>query len=70
MGDQAKSLSLFATHLLEQNIDIRYIQVLMGHESSKTTERCTHVTTRGFSKIKSTLDGLRMSLEVGKRSSE
>lgn len=60
----------FATHLLEQNIDIRYIQVLMGHESSKTTERYTHVTTRGFSKIKSPLDGLGISLEVGIRSSE
>lgn len=52
----------FATHLLEQNTDIRYIQVLMGHESSKTTERYTHVTTRGFSKIKSPLDGLKISL--------
>jgi site-specific recombinase XerD len=52
----------FATHLLEQSIDIRYIQVLMGHESSKTTERYTHVTTRGFSKIKSPLDGLGISL--------
>ena len=60
----------FATHLLEQNIDIRYIQVLMGHESSKTTERYTHVTTRAFSKIKSPLDGLGLKLNSSNSSSE
>ncbi|HRI78380.1 MAG TPA: site-specific integrase [Cyclobacteriaceae bacterium] len=60
----------FATHLLEQNTDIRYIQVLMGHESSKTTERYTHVTTRGFSKIKSPLDGLGVSLMAQNPSAE
>jgi len=48
----------FATHMLEHGTDLRYIQSLLGHESSKTTERYTQVTKKGFENLVSPLDRL------------
>jgi integrase/recombinase XerD len=48
----------FATHLLEHGTDLRYIQTLLGHESSKTTEIYTHISANAITKIKSPLDRL------------
>ena len=50
----------FATHLLEDGIDIRYIQELLGHGSIETMERYTHVTQKGLERVKSPLDNLKL----------
>jgi integrase/recombinase XerD len=51
----------FATHLLETGTDLRYIQALLGHSSSKTTEIYTHVAINNLKMIKSPLDSLNLS---------
>ncbi|HHF57809.1 MAG TPA: integrase, partial [candidate division WOR-3 bacterium] len=48
----------FATHLLESGVDLRCIQEILDHKSSKTTEIYTHVSTKNFSNIRNPLDNI------------
>ncbi|MDH4136969.1 MAG: tyrosine-type recombinase/integrase [Anaerolineae bacterium] len=41
----------FATHLLENDVDIQYIQELLGHDNIRTTERYTHISQKAMRRI-------------------
>jgi site-specific recombinase XerD len=48
----------FASHLIENGVDIKIIQELMGHNSIKTTEIYSHVVMKKLENIKSPIDNL------------
>ena len=50
----------FATHLLEDGVNIRVVQKLMGHTDVKTTEIYTHVMEKNINEVSSPLDNLNV----------
>ena len=60
----------FATHLLESGVDLKYIQDILGHKSSKTTEVYTHVSTKQIGKFNSPLDNLDLKQKQGAKHEE
>ena len=52
--------NFFVTHLLENGIDLRYIQTLLGHSSPQATEIYTHVWTKGLRDVVSPIEKLKI----------
>jgi integrase/recombinase XerD len=51
----------YATHLLEHGVDLRMIQIILGHQSPKTTTIYTHLTQKGFTALGAALERLMIT---------